>query len=94
MKRCAINDEKQPIGVCLGVGTIGEWCSNCIYYVFRARDKMKTKINVEAVSNDADALTQNEQGLCGPVVRCPLCGLIMAAISDSNLVCLDCGVIG
>lgn len=33
MKRCAINDEEQPIGVCLGVGTVGEWCKNCIYYV-------------------------------------------------------------
>jgi hypothetical protein len=31
--RCSIHDEEQPIGICLGDGTINKWCENCIYYV-------------------------------------------------------------
>lgn len=54
---------------------------------------MKTKINVEAVSNDVDALTNSdgENTLNGSV--CPLCGLKMVVISNKELVCLDCGVL-
>jgi hypothetical protein len=31
--RCSIHDEEQPLGICLGDGTINKWCENCIYYV-------------------------------------------------------------
>jgi hypothetical protein len=71
--RCSINDEDQPIGVCLGVGTIGEWCRNCIYYVEVWRINMKD-ITVICPFCKRKSRIIYEGAICFITIKCLNCG--------------------